>query len=118
MVFMTQTDHITGLAGATLTITLSKDGGAFAAVTPTVTERGDGWYSLALTSAHTDTAGDLVLHITAAGGDSTDLVLWVDDIGNAIWARAAVSPLPVDVFKINSADVLGTGQAADLWRGA
>jgi hypothetical protein len=74
MVFLTDsTDHVTGLTGATLTITLSKDGAAFASITPTVTERGDGWYSLAMTTSHTDTLGDLVLHITAASADPIDL---------------------------------------------
>ena len=74
MVFLTDsTDHVTGLTGATLTISLSKDGAAFASITPTVTERGDGWYSLAMTTSHTDTLGDLVLHITAASADPIDL---------------------------------------------
>ena len=74
MVFLTDsTDHVTGKTGATLTITLSKDGAAFASISPTVTERGDGWYSLALTSGNTDTLGDLVLHITASGADPIDL---------------------------------------------
>jgi hypothetical protein len=74
MVFLTDsTDHVTGKTGATLTITLSKNGGAFASATPTVTERGDGWYNLALTSGNTDTLGDLVLHITASGADPIDL---------------------------------------------
>lgn len=74
MVFLTaSSDHVTGLTGATLTITASKNGAAFAPITPTVTERGDGWYNLALTSAHTDTLGDLVLHITAASADPIDL---------------------------------------------
>ena len=74
MVFLTaSSDHVTGLTGATLTITASKNGAAFASITPTVTERGDGWYNLALTTAHTDTLGDLVLHITAASADPIDL---------------------------------------------
>ena len=68
MVFLTDsTDHVTGLAGATLTITLSKNGAAFASISPTVTERGNGWYNIALTSSHTDTLGDLVLLAPALG---------------------------------------------------
>lgn len=65
------TDHITGKTGLTLTITLSKDGGAFAAATPTVTERGNGWYNVALTNAasHTNTLGELVVRATATGAD-------------------------------------------------
>jgi hypothetical protein len=69
-----ETDHVSGLAGLTLTITASKDGGAFASIAPTVTDRGNGWYALALTTTHTNTLGDLALHITSTGADPTDLV--------------------------------------------
>lgn len=67
-------DHITGKVGLTLTLTLSKNGAAFASITPTVTERGNGWYNVAYTSSHTDTLGDLALHASAAGADPTDLL--------------------------------------------
>jgi hypothetical protein len=74
MVFMTDSiNHITGKLGLTLVITASKDGAVFATITPTVTERGSGWYNLALTTSHTDTLGDLVLHIVAIGADPSDL---------------------------------------------
>jgi hypothetical protein len=68
-------DHITGKTSLTLTITASKDGAAFASISPTVTDRGSGWYELALTSGHTDTLGDLALHITSTGADPRD-VAW------------------------------------------
>lgn len=71
------TDHVSGKTGLTLTITASKAGSAFASITPTVTERGNGWYSLALTESHLDTIGDLALHITATGADPSDLILQV-----------------------------------------
>lgn len=71
-------DHITGKTGLTLTITASKDGGAFGSISPTVTERGNGWYSVALTASHTDTLGDLALHITGAAADPADMVLLVE----------------------------------------
>ena len=75
MVFMTDSaDHVAGKAGLTLTITASKDGAAFASISPTVTDRGSGWYSLALTTSHTDTLGDLAIHATATGADPTDLL--------------------------------------------
>lgn len=67
-------DHVTGKTGLTLTITASKNGAAFASISPTVTERGDGWYSIALTTAHTDTLGDLAFHITATGADPLDFI--------------------------------------------
>lgn len=72
------TDHVTGKTGLTLTITASKDGAAFASITPTVTERGSGWYNLALTTAHTNTLGDLALHITGTAADPADMVLLVE----------------------------------------
>jgi hypothetical protein len=68
------TDHVTGKTGLTLTITASKDGAAFASITPTVTELANGFYKLALTTSHTDTLGDLALHITGTAADPTDLV--------------------------------------------
>ncbi len=76
MVLMTAaSDHVTGLAGLTLTITASKNGAAFASISPTVTDRSSGWYQLALTASHTDTVGDLALHITGASADPADLVV-------------------------------------------
>ena len=78
VLMVSATDHITGLAGLTLTITLSKDGAAFAAIPPVVTDRGNGWYNVALTAANTDTLGDLALHITGAAADPADLVILVE----------------------------------------
>jgi len=51
-----------------------KNGAAFASISPTVTERGSGWYNLALTTSHTDTLGDLAVHVTASGADPTDFL--------------------------------------------
>ncbi len=88
-------DHITGKTGLTLTLTLSKNGGAFASITPTVTERGSGWYNVAYTTAETNTVGDLALHAVSAGADPTDLL---DEV---------VAPISVDVWDL--ADGIETG---------
>lgn len=88
------TDHVTGKTGLTLTITASKDGGAFGSIAPTVTERGNGWYNLALTASHTDTLGDLALHITGTAADPTDMVILVE--GGA--TDADISAIPVVVW--------------------
>jgi len=75
-VFMVDTaDHITGLTGLTLTIYASKNGGAMSQISPSQTELDYGWYSLALTDTHTDTIGDLVLHVTGTSADPSDLRL-------------------------------------------
>ncbi len=82
MIFMTDSsDHVSGKTGlsAGLTIVASKNGGNFATITPTVTEptTANGWYNLALDTTMTNTLGDLVLHITGAAADATDLKLQV-----------------------------------------
>ena len=78
VVFMTDSsDHVSGKTGLTLTITASKNAAAFASISPTVTELATGWYKLALTASHTDTLGDLALHITATGADPTDTLMQV-----------------------------------------
>lgn len=92
MIFMvSSTDHISGATGLTLTISASKDGAAFASITPTVTERGTGWYNLALTTTHTNTLGDLAFHITGSGADPTDFkckVVSAAASAAAIWDEA------------------------------
>lgn len=66
-------DSITGLTGASPTVTLSKNGGAFAAAGGSTTEIGSGWYYIALTTTDTNTLGDLVVHATATSADAADL---------------------------------------------
>ena len=92
MVLLVQTaDHVTGATGLTLTITASKAGGAFAGIAPAVTERGSGWYSVELTSSHTDTLGDLALHITATGADPLDVLF---DVLFDVSSSEPCPPLP------------------------
>lgn len=87
MVFMADaTNALAGLASLTLTITASKDGAAFGSISPTVTDRGNGWYNLALTSSHTDTLGDLALNITATGAVTQPVISRV-----IAWNRAVAS---------------------------
>jgi hypothetical protein len=66
-------DHVTGLTGATPSVTISRNGAAFAAPSGAVAELGDGWYGL--TPAGTDVTSDgvLLLHATAAGADPADV---------------------------------------------
>lgn len=78
LVFMTDSaDHISGKTGLTLTITASKNGAAFASITPSVTERGYGWYDLSHAGGDLDTLGDMGFHITGTGADPTDFVVRV-----------------------------------------
>ena len=99
-------DHITGKTGLTLTVTLSKDGAAFAAMGGTVTEISSGWYKLALNTTDTGTLGDLAIHATATGADPTDVADQVVSLlpGDAITLQADQA---VNVTKVN-----GTTQTA------
>jgi hypothetical protein len=67
-------DHISGLTGATVTVTLSKAGAAFGAAAGTVTEVANGHYKVAYTTADLNTLGDLAVHATATSGDPTDFI--------------------------------------------
>jgi hypothetical protein len=72
--FMADTsDHITGLTGLTPTVTLSKNGGSFAAAEGAVSEVGNGWYALAGDADDRDTLGTLILHATATSADTFDM---------------------------------------------
>lgn len=71
-VFMrSSSDHMTAVTGTTPTVQISKAGSAFAAVSPVVTELGNGVYSLALTAAMTDTIGELMVLVQATGCDNS-----------------------------------------------
>jgi hypothetical protein len=65
-------DHITGKTGLSVTVTLSKNGGAFGAPSGAVSEISNGWYSLVGNAADRGTLGELLIHATAAGADPTD----------------------------------------------
>lgn len=77
--FMADTsDHITGLTGLTPTVTLSKNGGSFAAAEGAVSEVGNGWYALAGNATDRNTEGALIIHATAAGADPFDMDYEID----------------------------------------
>ncbi len=96
VIFMVDSaDHISGKAGLTLTITASKDGAnALSSISPSVTDIGSGWYSLALTTTHTNTIGDLAIHITGTGADPTDVLAQVVAYDPTDAVRLGLTALP------------------------
>ena len=66
-------DHIAGLAGASPTVTISKNGAAFGAHAGAVAEVGDGWYRLIPAGADVTTNGIFLLHAVADGADPVDV---------------------------------------------
>ncbi len=87
-------DHITGLTGAAPTVTLSKAGGTFAAVTGAVSEIGSGWYKVAGNATDTATLGPLALHSTVASGDPTDVMYEVVAYDPQDTVRLGLTALP------------------------
>ena len=65
-------DHISPATGKTPTVTLSKNGGAFASPAGAVSEIGSGWYKVAGNATDANTLGPLALHATASGADPSD----------------------------------------------
>lgn len=65
-------DHLSPATGKTPTVTISKNGAAFAAPAGTVSEVGNGFYVLNATTADTATLGPLLMHVTEASSDTWD----------------------------------------------
>ena len=107
MVLLTSSvDHITGVSGLTPTVYLSKNCGNFTLISPVVESKGNGWYKIELTTGHTDTIGDMVLHIEDASADPTDVVMSVkaqtiDDIYSLLNTTSQV----VDDILVLCADI-------------
>ncbi len=117
--FMTQSaDHITGLTGAAVTVTLSKNGAAFGAAAGAVTEISSGWYQVAAHATDNNTLGPLALHgVAASGGDPTDMLFEVvaEDLTTAVVATVTNltnAPTAGDLTAAMTATVLAAANAA------
>lgn len=106
-------DAVTGLVDAGFTKRISKNGSAFAAMTVTLTEMENGWYSVPLSTAHTDTLGLLTVTFTHASAKQINLQFRVhanlpDDLAlasvctEARLAELDAANLPTDVANVQS----------------
>lgn len=100
-------DAVTGKIDANWTKRISKGGGAFAAMTVTVTEMENGWYSIPLSTTHTDTLEILSLTFTATGVKQVNLQFRVH-------ARLPDN-LAFPTTSGNSIDVTATGEVGIDW---
>ena len=71
------TDHITPETARSVTGTISKDGGAFSALTNAEVEIANGWYKINVTQTEMN-ADVIILKFTASGADQTEVVLLTD----------------------------------------
>jgi hypothetical protein len=68
-------DAVTGMVDGGFTKRISKGSGAFAAMTVTITEMENGWYSFPLSTTHSDTVGLLTISLSNASCKRINL-LW------------------------------------------
>jgi hypothetical protein len=117
VLMISSADHIagkTGLSGG-LTVYASKAGGAPAAITPTVTELDatnmPGLYSLALTTTHTNTLGELAIRVSGSGADPTDVKWQISARLNDDLTYPTISgrSLAVDATGLADANVVKVG---------
>jgi hypothetical protein len=99
---ISSTDHISGLTGATVTVNLSKAGGAGAAAGGAVSQvdatNCPGLYKIALTTTDTNTLGDLAFCCTATGADPTNFI-------DQVCVNILGDTLPADVTQWNGTNV-------------
>ena len=87
-------DHITGLTGASPTVTISKNGGSFSSPSGAVTEIANGWYKIAGNATDTNTLGPLIVHATATSADPFDDVYEVVAFNHQAATNLGLSSLP------------------------
>ena len=100
-------DAVTGLLDGGFTKRISKGSGAFAAMTVTVSEMENGWYSIPLSTSHSDTLGLLTIVFTHASSKQVNLQFRVhvslpDDVANDVWDEVATGHTTADTFGLQA----------------
>jgi hypothetical protein len=95
-------DHISPLTGVAPTVTISKNGAAFAAVAGAVTEIGNGWYKVAGNATDANTLGPLILHATAAGGDPSDHLFQIIAFNPRNSVSLGLTMMPSNMVQLSS----------------
>ena len=109
-------DAVTGLSDGSFTKRISKNGAAFAAMTVTITEMENGWYSIPLSTAHSNTLGLLSITFTNAGAKQVNLQWRVqakltDDLNDFDAATDTVANVILVATTTTNTDMRGTDSA-------
>lgn len=94
---VSSTDKATAITGVTPTVTISKNGGAFASPAGAVTEIANGWYKVAGNATDANTLGPLVLHATGTGADPVDMIYEVVAFDPQLTSYAALGMAAADL---------------------
>ena len=112
---------VTGLLDGSFTKRISKNGAAFGAMTVTITERENGWYSIPLSTSHSDTLGLLSITFTNAGAKQVNLqyrvsAKLIDDLNDVaatdIVSAGAITTLAGAVVNVDTVDLSTTTTTA------
>lgn len=87
-------DHLSPATGKTPTVTISKNGAAFASPAGAVAEISGGWYKVAGNATDNATGGPLALHVTEASSDNVDDVFPVVGYNPLSTTNLGLSGLP------------------------
>lgn len=103
-------DAVTGLVNGDFTKRISKNGGAFGAMTVTITEMENGFYSLPVSTSHSDTNGILTMLFTSTA-KQINIQFRVSTNGLDDTATAAA----LAVVDANVDSILADTELADKW---
>ena len=111
-------DAVTGLVDGDWTKRISKNGGAFGAMTVTITEMENGWYSLPVSASHSDTNGILTMTFTSASTKQVNLQFRVstnglDELATAV--TLATHDGKLDTVDANVDSILVDTALMDKW---
>lgn len=113
MVFLMvdEADDETAETGLSPAVSISKNGGAFAACTNAVSAIGNGWYKVTLTAAETNTDGPLIIRATAAGADE-----WRDvaQVYTTLLSTSEINRLADILFRRSMANVENSANGETL----
>lgn len=114
------TDHVSGKTGLSPTVTLSKNGGAFASPSGAVSEIANGFYKVAPNATDSNTLGILALTATATGADRAAMAFEIvaNLESDSISAIAALNNLSAAGVRSELATELGRIDAAISSRNA
>ena len=100
LLMVATSDGTTAVTGITPAVEVSKNGGAFAAATNSVSEISDGWYKVTLTATETNTNGPLIVRATGTGA-----LEW-RDVGLVVAATPDVNVVSVDAAVTVDANIV------------
>lgn len=98
-------DAVTGLADGDFTKRISKNGATFGAMTTSIAEMENGWYSTTLSTSHTDTLGIMTIVFTHASAEQTNLQFRVFSRINDDFAFPTTSGRSIDVASAGTVGV-------------